>query len=644
MAGILSQTPRDLPFKRRRRLTYLRRRYALFMGGNVLAIVAAAVLALAVSVTDAAPFALKPMAYVIGLAIAVKVPVFVWRRLHHTSWRHVSIHDLLAITQAVVAGSGIFALASALIPSPVALPHLYVLVPADFVLTFFLLSAFHVAPRAFDEAFRTKSQKGARVLLVGAGSAGEQLVRAMRADLTHTYTPVGFIDDDPDKLGTKIHGIPVLGDRDDIPEVVKKHRVKELLVAMPSADGSIIREIVRVAREADVSPIRTVPALVDLFTYRLNLSQLQDLQPEDLLRRPQVQINTGEIAEHLRGSVVLVTGAGGSIGSELCRQIARFDPKRLVMLEQDETALFDIGRQLSAQENPIDFVPVIGDIRNLDKVERVMDAWRPQVIFHAAAYKHVPLMEQNPADAVLNNVLGTRTVAEASLRYGAERFVLISTDKAVNPTSVMGATKRIAEMVCRELNALGDTKFMAVRFGNVLGSRGSVIPIFKEQIKAGGPITVTDPEMRRYFMTAAEAVSLVLQAAAMGKGSEVFVLDMGEPHKILDLATDMVRMAGLEPDIDIPIHFTGMRPGEKLFEDILTAEEGTEATRHDKIFVANMQPIPARAYSPEQIGELEATAATDDREAITASLRLLLPNYTPDQTPAPKREARAPAP
>lgn len=581
------------------------------------------------------------LGFVVALALVGKVPVFYLCGMYSLGWRHVGLHDMLLAARTAALGSVLLTLLVFVFGRLLTLPPLYVLIPVDFMATLCLVGGFRISGRVYAELRNGRhSAHPKRVLVYGAGSAGEQLVRAMQSDVQHTYQPVGFIDDDVSKVGTTIHGVKVLGTGNDLGRISSAYRVDELLIAIPSADGPVIRDIVRQARGAGIKVMRSVPPLAQLFSRRLGLSELRDLQPEDLLRRKQVTINPSEVKGAIKGSTVLVTGAGGSIGSELCRQLLQFEPAKLLALDREETALFEIGRQLMGQHGGVDIGLLLADICDSAKIERIFAQHKPQIVFHAAAYKHVPLMEENPSDAIRNNVVGTRIVAEASLKHGVDRFVLISTDKAVNPTSVMGASKRLAENLVRELNSHDKTKFVSVRFGNVLGSRGSVIPIFKEQLLSGGPITVTHPEMSRYFMTTKEAVLLVIQAAVMGQGGEVFVLDMGEPVNILELARDVIRLAGYEPDVDIPIVFTGIRPGEKLFEDLLTAEEGTLTTRHDKIFVAK-PGIPANGSDSllSKIGHLETLADAGDNMAIIDSLRGLIPNYTSGgSTPAKAAE------
>jgi FlaA1/EpsC-like NDP-sugar epimerase len=465
-----------------------------------------------------------------------------------------------------------------------------------------------------------------RVLVVGAGDAGENLLREMRRRSPQGYQPVGIIDDDPRKLGTYLHGVRVLGGRAAIPIVVRARSVDEVIVAIPSAPGQVVREVVDLARRAGAS-VRIVPGVAAVLEGRITLETVREVKGEDLLPRETVYLDEESVRRYLGGRTVLVTGAAGSIGSELTRQIAALGPRELVLLENDETRLFTLELELLRTAPRVALRPVVGDVRDQDRVERLFRETRPHIVFHAAAYKHVPLMERNPAEAVTTNIVGTKVVAEAASRHGCERFVFISTDKAVNPTSVMGATKRIAEMIVRRMNEVSTTRYSAVRFGNVLGSRGSLIPVLEEQIRRGGPITITDPAMERYFMTATEAVRLILMAGSLGEGGEVFVLDMGEPVRILDLAETLIRLSGLEPDEDIPIQFTGMRPGEKLKEEILLAEEGTLVTRHRQIFIARLGTEPDPEKLERGVASLGEGALSGDAERIRSQLMELVPTY-----------------
>jgi len=472
------------------------------------------------------------------------------------------------------------------------------------------------------------SYAGKRTLIVGAGDAGEQIVRNMLKGGSR-YFPVGFVDDDPMKAGMSIHNVKVVGKCKDIPTLANYHNIESLLIAMPSGTSKAIREIIKLGREAKIEHTRIVPTLSELISGEVSLSDIREIQLEDLLGRRPVKIKVNSIKRSLRGKTVLVTGAGGSIGSELCRQSLRFNPQKLIMLDQDETALFNIERRLRELSH-LEVLSVVADVKNKSKMENLFIQFHPKVIFHAAAYKHVPMMEACPDEAVKNDIMGVLVTAEAATKCGAEKFVLISTDKAVNPTSVMGATKRVAEFLIRELNTKGSPRFLAVRFGNVLGSRGSVIPIFKEQIRKGGPVTVTHPEMKRYFMTPSEAALLVLQAGAIGEGGEVFVLDMGEPIKIVDLARELIRLSGYEPDVDIPIVFTGIRPGEKLFETLFAEDEDALPTEHKKIFMIKVDSDLRGKDLSDCLESLTTLVERGDNGKIVDLLREMVPGYRPN--------------
>lgn len=424
-----------------------------------------------------------------------------------------------------------------------------------------------------------------RVLVVGAGDAGVLVVREMKKDGS-VRRPVAFVDDNPSKTGMLIQGVPVLGTREKICSLVGERNIDEIIIAMPSASRSDIRGILNICQSTGV-PVRLLPGVYEIINGKVSINHLRKVSIEDLLGREPVQIDLQEIAKYLKGERILVTGAGGSIGSELSRQIVRFQPETLILLGRGENSIYEINKELQVKYPHLSRHAVVADVRDTARMDEVFARYRPTVVFHAAAHKHVPLMEDAPCEAVKNNVFGTRNVAALADKHGVKRFLLISTDKAVNPTSIMGASKRLAEFTIQEMAKQSKTKYCAVRFGNVLGSRGSVVPLFSEQIAQGGPVTVTHAEMTRYFMTIPEAVSLVIQAGAMGDSGEIFVLDMGEPVKIIDLAQHMVRLSGYEPGIDIKIEVTGLRPGEKLYEELFTASEGTRATKHERIFIAN---------------------------------------------------------
>ncbi|MGE5482023.1 MAG: polysaccharide biosynthesis protein [Bacteroidota bacterium] len=559
---------------------------------------------------------------------------FLWLavfRFYDQAWEYASIREVLVILWAITAGTVTLYGVNWLLPwdgLQSRVPRSIFVI--EWLLAGFFLGGYRLLIRIRHDGARKKApQPGAalpetctpkRLLIVGAGDAGAICLREIRR--AKSWDVVGFIDDDPKKAGTFVAGVPVLGDRSRLAEIVAERGAHEILIAMPSVSRSTVREIVALARKTGC-PVRTLPGLYDLIDGRVTVNQIREVQIEDLLGRQPVETDTRQIGAYLKDQSVLVTGAGGSIGSELCRQIARFSPRVLILLGHGENSIFNIERQLRLIHPDLHVVSVIGDIRDRGKLDRLFAAHRPAVVFHAAAHKHVPLMEENPDEAVTNNVLGTRNLVEASLAYHARSFVLISTDKAVNPANVMGSTKRVAEMVIQAANGRGTTRFMAVRFGNVLGSRGSVIPVFREQIARGGPVTVTHPEMTRYFMTIPEAVQLVLQAAALGEGGEVFLLNMGEPVRIVDLACDMIRLSGFEPGVDIQIIFTGIRPGEKLYEELLTEGENVSSTVHPNIMKLRLPQLDSERLE-RQIEQLAGAAAAGDVEQTLKLLRYLV--------------------
>ncbi|WP_298202074.1 nucleoside-diphosphate sugar epimerase/dehydratase [Desulfosporosinus sp.] len=509
--------------------------------------------------------------------------------LYNRLWQYASISELLSILYAVAVGTSsvvlvIYFLAPMRYPNTVAVLF--------WLTTTFLIGGSRFLGRILQDGVFNVRVPGIpkRVLIIGAGDAGALGIRELKNSNYKEGYPVGIIDDAPQKQKLKLMGIPVLGTRADIPRVVKAHKVEEVIIAMPSAPGNVIRDITEICEKNDVV-IKIIPGIYNYFSGQVDTLKIREVQIEDLLGRDQVNLDIEEVAGYLAGETVLVTGAGGSIGSELCRQISRFNPERLILVGRGENSIFDIEQELRSDSPGINLITEILDVRDREKVELVFRKYKPGVVFHAAAHKHVPLMERNPEEALKNNILGTYNVAEISDLTQVKTFVLISTDKAINPTSIMGATKRVAEMIIQSLDRRSQTRYVAVRFGNVLGSRGSVIPTFKKQIAKGGPVTVTHPEMIRYFMTIPEAAQLVIQAGAMARGGEVFILDMGKPVKIVDLAQDLIRLSGFEVGVDIKIEFTGIRPGEKLYEELLTAEEGTTSTKHQRIFVARPSEV-----------------------------------------------------
>lgn len=462
-------------------------------------------------------------------------------------------------------------------------------------------------------------------MMIGAGQGGVLMAKelANRPDLG--LRPVGFLDDDPAKHGTVVHGIPVLGPSERLAALCEEHGAKQLLITMASAPGDTVRRISKLAEAAGL-PVKIIPGLFEIAGGRVELTRIRPVAIEDLLRRAPVTLDVDAIADDLRDRVVLITGAGGSIGSELCRQVASFRPSRLLLAERAENNLFQIHREIVRDYAGLDVVPLMADVTDAERMRGVFEEYRPSAVFHAAAHKHVPMMEWNPGEAVKNNIFGTRTVADLSDEFGVGSFVMISTDKAVNPTSVMGATKRVAEMYVQSLAEGSETRFVTVRFGNVLGSTGSVIPIFKEQIARGGPVTVTHPEMERYFMTIPEACQLVLQAGSMGEGGEIFILDMGESVKIVDLAQDLIQLSGFVPGEDMKIEFSGIRPGEKLFEELSIDAENADKTRHPKIFVGRRPPA-RRETVMRQLQSLAVATKDAPSERIVALLRSCVPEF-----------------
>jgi len=541
--------------------------------------------------------------------------------LYRCLWRYASVGELLSIVYAAAVGAAVTITVVYFI-SPIRLPHS---VSALFLLlVIFFIGGLRFSQRVRQEnsifSIRNKDQR--KILIIGAGDAGVLALRELKKRDFHDGMPIGFIDDSRSKISLHVQGFPVLGSREDIPEVVAQYDVDEIIIAIPSASGDSIREIVEICKETKAASLKILPGVQDILSGKITVSAIREVQVQDLLGRDPVSVDLKEVAEYLKDQTILVTGAGGSIGSELCRQIVQFSPSKLILAGHGENSIFDIEQEL--KDYPV--VTEIFDIKDRNKVQLVFEKHQPSVVFHAAAHKHVPLMEGNPEEALKNNIQGTHNLATAADQAGVKAFVLISTDKAVNPTSIMGASKRIAEMVIQDFDRRSQTKFVAVRFGNVLGSRGSVIPTFKKQISEGGPVTVTDPNMTRYFMTIPEASQLVIQAGAMASGGEIFILNMGKPVKIVDLAKDLIRLSGLEPEKDIKIIFTGMRPGEKLFEELLTSEEGTTATKHKRIFVARPNDIQSEVLD-QLVNTIRERGSYLNKEEIEVAIRQLIPAF-----------------
>jgi FlaA1/EpsC-like NDP-sugar epimerase len=563
---------------------------------------------------------------ILALVAAIKLGIFALFGFYNRWWRYVSTRDMWGAARGVVAASlvtflvfSFFDVHAAEVPRTV-----WVI---DGLLTLALVAGSRMLARTIIERPQSRSivARGREVIVVGAGDAAQLMLKEILRTPDLGYTPIGLIDDDPRKKNLRLHGIRVLGTSDELPHLLRDRRPDELLIAIPSASGEQRARIVEMARAENVA-VKTLPGLNELIAGDLDLAkQVRPVEVEDLLGREPVEVDVDAIASYVKDKVVLVTGAGGSIGSELCRQLARAEPKRIVMVDQAESALFDIERELVDERRFSACVPVLADVRNSKRLHQVFERYRPDVVFHAAAYKHVPLMEANPLVSVDNNVLGTRIVADAAIAHGVERFVLISTDKALNPYSVYGQTKTLCEWIVGSHGDRDDvpTKFVAVRFGNVLNSAGSVIPLFRRQIERGGPVTVTDPEMTRFFMTIPEAVALVIQAGAIGGRGRILVLDMGDPIRIVDLARNMIRLSGKEPDRDVPITFIGARPGEKIHEELFAEGETWKPTTHPKIVALDVSAVE-RAWLDGKLDELERLVEAGDTLELVGRLAAIV--------------------
>ena len=546
--------------------------------------------------------------------------------LYQWSFRYASIYEAIAILKAVTVSTLLLIAIAFFQQQRAEIGRSLLLI--DYLICLFFISAFRFFPRLIISLRQNHYINPKRVVIVGAGSAGEMIARELINRSNRTYQPIGFIDDNPTKKNARIHGIKVLGNREKIAGIVKRYKVDEVIIAIPSAEGGVIRDIISHCERAETK-FKILPGLHQILTGEVDIKQIRDVKPEDLLGRETVQINDAEVKTFLQDKTVLVTGAGGSIGSELCKQIVRFNPGQLILYEYSENDVYFLEIELKSKYPYLKFKTIIGDIKDISLLKYTFSKYRPQVVFHSAAHKHVPLMEDNPPAAVKNNVIGTRNFIYAAEHYGVERFVLISTDKAVNPTSVMGASKRIAEMLIQAKAKNSRTKFMAVRFGNVIGSSGSVVPLFKKQIEEGGPVTVTHPEIKRYFMSVKEAAQLVLQAGAIGNGGEIFILDMGEQIKIVDLAKSLITLSGLEVGKDISVKFIGLRPGEKLYEETLLNIEKDKATKYEKIYITqpnDFNPTKLR----KDIKQLEELANIMTGDKIIRKMKEMVPAYSPN--------------
>lgn len=557
----------------------------------------------------------------------VKLLIFYYFRLYASIWRYASVEELMRVVAASIAGNAL--MISILFLMETNLPRsVYAMV---LLLDMAFIGGIRLSMRSLSHYFHSeklekKTQK--RVMIVGGGDAGAMVIKELKNHYSLQSKPVVIIDDNKQKHGQSLIGVPITGGRDRIPEISEKYRVDEIIIAIPSASKKDISDIVNICKETGAK-LKILPGIYELIDEVVTINSIREVQIEDLLGRDEIKTDMDAVSGYLKDKIVMVTGGGGSIGSELCRQISIQKPKRLIILDIYENSAYSIQNELKKKHKDLDLMVYIGSIRDKQRINELLELEKPDVIFHAAAHKHVPLMEDSPKEAIKNNVFGTWNLASAASKNKVSKFVMISTDKAVNPTNIMGASKRLCEMLVQAINKESETDFVAVRFGNVLGSNGSVIPLFKKQISEGGPVTVTHEEVIRYFMTIPEAVQLVMQAGAMAKGGEIFILDMGKPVKILDLAVDLIRLSGYEPYTEIPIKIVGLRPGEKLFEELLLDEEGISATRHDKIFVAKPLEIDLKQLEEKLEGLYSVIWCETDNE-VRAYIKDLVPTYKED--------------
>ena len=575
----------------------------------------------------------------VWLIIPFKLLVFFKFRLYRGMWRYTSINDLINLIKATFVSSTIIILTILYLHRFEGYPRSVFVI--DAFLTLFFIGGIRLFIRLVHQTtvsdfaekmrfpyFQNVKEERKRLLIIGAGDAGEKILRELRDNPRLKYQVVGFVDDDRKKHGMHIHGVSVLGDINQIPQLAKEYEVDELLIAIASATRKEMRRIVDLCGETS-RKFRIIPGMGELIDGKLTIKAVREVAYEDLMGRQSVQLEMEKIGQYIKGKSILITGAGGSIGSELCRQTARFFPKNVILLDRTENNLYEIEMELQRDFPYLHYIPVLGNVLHQSVLRRVFSGYRPDVVFHAAAYKHVPIMELNPCEAIFTNIKGTQSLLEVAKEFHLERFVMVSTDKAVRPTNVMGASKRIAELLTQCYNGHFDaTRFMSVRFGNVIGSSGSVVPLFKRQIEKGGPVTVTHPEVTRYFMTIPEAAQLILQTGSMGEGGEIFILDMGSPVKILDLARDLIRLSGFEPEEDIEIKFIGLRPGEKLYEELITDGEGLSPTSHEKILVLRKEPCDLN-WLEVKIEELVQLACKQDTVGIKKKLKEILPEYEP---------------
>ncbi len=577
---------------------------------------------------------LASLFYIPAVFIAMPVIIYITGK-HRITWKHAGVRDVVGFAVSII-----FGVAFAIPFASVMARNVKLFTLIELVCTMVFSACVSVAFRMLIRFFAIRAHKTERrdallkngdifeygkALIIGAGAAAEILIKEMFADASFLKcTPVAIIDDNPDVIGTLVRGVPVVGGRDAIPEVVREYGIKTIFFAIPSASKQCRRDIIKICSMTGCD-VRIMPGVDEALDTSDAISKIRKVSISDLLGRDMIKIDVNKICGYVEGRVIMVTGGGGSIGSELCRQLAEHNPKKLIIFDIYENSTYDILNELKRKHPELDVTALIGSVRDIERLDSIFDTYRPEIVYHAAAHKHVPLMEDSPHEAVKNNVFGTYNTARTADKYGVKRFVLISTDKAVNPTNIMGTTKRLCEMIVQTYNKKSKTEFVAVRFGNVLGSNGSVIPLFEQQISEGGPVTVTHPDIIRYFMTIPEAVSLVLTAGASANGGEIFVLDMGEPVKIVDLAENMIRLSGFEPYHDIDIVFTGLRPGEKLYEELLMDEEGLQRTDNELIYIGH--PIELDENSFIKSLEWLWTVATDENADIRAALHKIVPTF-----------------
>ncbi|HLR20778.1 MAG TPA: nucleoside-diphosphate sugar epimerase/dehydratase [Tissierellaceae bacterium] len=563
--------------------------------------------------------------YHVLIITGIKISIYYIFKLYKNIWKYASIDELMGIVIAVLVGN-IVTVTYMSIAGIFYTISLSLIVPA---LEILFIGGSRFAFRAIkmvDNGFKP-NKNAKRVIIIGAGAAGVMTLKELRNHRQLYRKPLAFIDDDPTKIGKIINRVPVLGDRKDIDWICEKYDIDEIIIAIPSAERKDIKDIIKQCKKTNCKT-KILPGVYELLDGKISVSKIRDVQIEDLLGRDEISLDLEELSKFINGKRVMVTGGGGSIGSELCRQIVNYSPKTLMILDIYENSVYDLQNELLKQYPDLNLEILIASIRDTERIDEIMCKKRPQIVFHAAAHKHVPLMEYNPKAAIKNNVFGTLNMVQASSKYGVNKFVMISTDKAVNPTNVMGATKRIGEMIIQAFNNCSNTDYVAVRFGNVLGSNGSVIPLFKRQIKDGGPVTVTDKRIVRYFMTIPEACQLVLQSGSMATGGEIFVLDMGEQVKIVDLAKDLIRLSGFKPDVDIQIKFIGLRPGEKLYEEILLNKDEMAETSHNKIYIEKPKEFKYNDIM-EYMGLLNEALKKNNREDIRSVIQSIVPSYQP---------------